>query len=450
MKTTRTFWSILTMLIVTSMLLAACGAPATEDPAMPEEPAASSYTDNPWTEGEDLSGTSVVVFGAFAEEEAGRFEEAMAPFEEATGIDVSYEGSQSFETVIVTKLEGGDPPDLAGFPQPGVMARFASDAIDITNMVDMSTLQNQYAQSWLDMATVDGKTVGIWHRVTVKSLVWYPPAAFAANGYEVPTTWDEMIALSDKMVADGYTPWYGPMESGPATGWVGTDFIEDIMLRTTSLENYDKWTTGELPFSSPEVKRAWELMGQILLNEDYVYGGITTTLTASFFDSGKPLLEDPPDAFLVHQGSAMAGWLDPIPEVGPEGALNFFGFPSIDPEYGTPALVAGDVYSVFNDRPEVRALVRYMITADSLESWIKTGGVLSPHKDIASNLDWFPTADRVAMEILLNAGDNVRFDGGDLMPGAVGAGTFWTGVVDYINGGDLDTILADIDASWPR
>jgi alpha-glucoside transport system substrate-binding protein len=420
------------LFVVLGLLVAACGGGA-------EEEADSGDA------GGDEENT-VTIFGAFVDDEAARFEEAMRPFEEETGIDVVYEGNSDFETLITTRVEGGDPPDIAGFPQPGLMARFADEAVPITEIMDMEYLQEQYDQSWIDMATVDGEVVGIWYRATLKSLVWYPPTEFEAAGYEVPETWDEMIALSDQMVADGNTPWYAPMESGAATGWVGTDWVEDIMLRTVSLEEYDAWVEGELPFDSPEVRNAFEMMGTIMLNDQYVYGGTTSILANSFFDSGEPLIQEPPNAWMVRQGSPMPGWLSPVPEVGPEGELNYFYFPTIEEEYGSPVLVAGDVYSVFNDRPAVRQVIEYMTTAESIEEWVRQGGVLSPHSDI--ELDWYPEADRGIAEILADA-DAIRFDASDLMPGAVGAGSFWNGVVDYISGEDLDTVLPEIDESWP-
>lgn len=395
---------------------------------------------------DDLSGKTVTLFGSLTDEyEQEQFLASFAAFEEATGIDVVYEGASDFEILIGTRIDAGDPPDIAGFPQPGKMAQFAEHAIDLTTFMDMDYLLDQYNQSWLDMATIDGKLVGIWNRVSVKSLVWYSPEMFDDAGYEVPATWDELIALSDQIVADGGVPWYGPMESGAATGWVGTDWIEDIMLRTTSLENYDKWVTGELRFQSPEVKRAFELMGQIYLNEDYMYGGVDATLDVTFFDSGVPLVDG--DVYLVKQGSSMPTWLDEMPSIGPDGDINYFYFPPIDEEYGKPVLVAGDVFAVFNDRPEVRAVAEFMTTGASLEAWIKAGGTLGPHSDIP--LDWYPPVDRGVAEILMNA-DSVRFDGGDLMPGEVGAGTFWQGVVDYLSGEDLDTVLANIDTGWPE
>jgi alpha-glucoside transport system substrate-binding protein len=178
-----------------------------------------------------------------------------------------------------------------------------------------------------------------------------------------------------------------------------------------------------------------------------MFGGTEAILGVSFFDSGVPLLADPPDAFLVKQGSAMPQWLDSDPVVGPDGDLMYFYFPPIDEEYGRPALVAGDVCAVFSDRPEVVAFAEFLATAGSLESWVRAGGALSPHSDV--DLDWYPDVDRGVAEILANA-TSFRFDGGDLQPGPVGSGSFWEGIVDYISGEDLGTVLEDIDAAWPE
>lgn len=414
----------------------------------------------------NTTNTTVTVLGPLVREKADRFEACMQPFEERTGIDVVYEGRSDAETQLATRLENGNPPDIAGFTQPRSLARFADDALDVTTLVsDTGFFAQQYEPHWLRMATVvnsgsknddsndtrndsknSGKIVGIWHRVTLKSLVWYPPVPFQEAGYEVPQRWDELIALSNQMVADGQTPWAAPMESAAATGWVGTDWVEDILLRTTTLETYDKWTRGELPFNSPEVRRAFELMGTILNNEQYVYGGTIRILANSFFDSGEPLLASPPDAYMVKQESLLSTWQAPMPSIGPKADLNVFPFPPIDPTSGRPALVAGDVYAVFNDRPEVRQVAAYLATAESVKTWVEWGGSLSPHKDITH--EWYKPGDRAIAEILYQA-DHVRFDGSALMPPSP-AGRFLTGVVEYLSGGDLDQILKDIDKGWPH
>ena len=400
----------------------------------------------------EFAGTVVTVLGVMVDEEQVKFEASFAPFEEATGIDVQYAGTKEFETSINVRVDAADAPDIADMPQPGFLSNLVRDGkvVDVSTFLDMGKLQNTYNQSWLDMATMDGPDgpimAGVWHRSSAKSMVWYPKAQFDAAGYEVPETWDEMLELTETIADDGDTAWCIGIESGAATGWVATDWMENIMLRTTSLENYDQWVAGELPFASLEVKNAAEAMSEIWLNDDYVYGGVGSIITTFIGDSPVPMFEDPPKCWFHVQASWITGFFGDGLESGVD--YDFFYLPPIDEAYGKPVLVAGDIMAMFNDRPEVRALMEFFSTAAGVEEWVKLGGAISPHYD--SSLDWYTTdVDRKVAALILDA-DSVRFDASDLMPGEVGTGSFWKGMSDYVSGStDLDTALAEIDAAWP-
>ena len=223
--------------------------------------------------------------GPFTDQDEVKFNEAITPFEEWTGIDIQYTGSKEFEAAIRAAIEGGAVTDIVDFPQPGLLRDFVAGGyvLDVSTFMNPEHLSGNYIQSWLDMATIptgDGSTImaGVWNRINGKSLVWYPIQAFEEAGYEIPTTWDELIALNDQIVADGSNPWCVGIESGAATGWPATDWMEEIMLRTTSLENYDRWTVPATPedrllFASPEVMAAAETLGELWFTDDYVFGG---------------------------------------------------------------------------------------------------------------------------------------------------------------------------------
>jgi alpha-glucoside transport system substrate-binding protein len=315
----------------------------------------------------------------------------------------------------------------------------------------MNMVKSNYLQSWLDMATMDGKNgpimAGIWGRVNAKSLVWYNKKAFDAAGYKVPKTWAELQNLEKTIMADGDTPWAIGIESGAATGWPATDWIEEFMLRVNSLQDYDDWVAGKLKFDSPQVRKAIEKMNEIWMAKGMVYGGTQSIATTSFGDAPKVLFEDPPKAWLHKQGNFITSF---FPEnLVPGVDYDFFYLPGIDPKYGKPVLVAGDIYAMFNDRPEVRMVMQFFATGASVEAWVKAGGAISPHKD--ASLDWYSNpVDRKVAETIQNA-TSVRFDGSDQMPGAVGAGSFWKEMTAYVSGSKtLDQALKAIDASWPK
>lgn len=471
---TRKFWSLLALFLALSLVLVACGGgtdePAADDTASDagEEAAESGDSEDMADEemeedmgdvvgGDDIlaraeagefSGTVVTMFGAFVDEDARRFDNSIAAFEERTGIDIQYEGSGDFETLIQVRVEGGNPPDIGGHPQPGLVEGLVNQGavVDPSTFLGMDFLERQYAQGWIDDSTLGGQIAGVWYRGNIKSLVWYPKDDFEAAGYEIPTTWEDLLALSDQIVADGGTPWCIGIESSGATGWVATDWIEDIMLRTQPPETYDAWTSGELDFDSPEVRNAVETMEVIWKNPDYVLGGDIGIVTTPFGDSPTGLFDDPPSCWLHRQASFIPAFFPDTAEFGTN--VDFFYFPMIDPAYGEPVLTAGDIAVMYNDRPEVRAVMAYLATGESMQGWVEAGGFISPHQD--SSLDWYQTdVDRRFAELLL-AAEVTRFDGSDLMPAPVGAGAFWTEMTDWVTGKSLDEALPAIDAAWPE
>jgi alpha-glucoside transport system substrate-binding protein len=400
----------------------------------------------------EFEGTTVIVDGPFVDADEVRFNASIAPFEEATGIDVQYIGSKEFEASIAVRVDAGDAPDIADFPQPGLLGGFVRQGkvVDVSEWITADWLAEQYNPSWLDMAQIEGPdgpiTAGVWHRFNGKSLVWYPIDDFEAAGYTVPTTWEEMQTLMDQIVADGDTPWCIGIGSGTATGWPATDWTEEMMLRTTSLENYDAWTRGELPFDSPEVRTAIETWSELWFNDDYVFGGRSSIVSTNFDTSPLPMFDDPPQCWMHKQGNFITGFF-------PEGSVagtdyGFFYLPPVDDAYGRPFLVAGDIMAMFNDRPEVRALMEYFTVPESAGGWLSDGGALAAHQTATPDM-YGVDLERGIAELVSQA-TSFRFDGSDLMPGEVGAGTFWTGMVNYVSGtAELDTVLQEIDASWP-
>jgi alpha-glucoside transport system substrate-binding protein len=392
----------------------------------------------------------VRIFGAFRDEEARRFEEVLRPLEEETGIDVVYEGSAEFETQIFVLSEAGTPPDITALPQPGLMNEFVDrDFLMPLWPAIVSKIEGNYASSWKDLGSYKGNVYGVFHRVNAKSFVWYPKKAFEAKGYKIPKTWAEMESLMNQIVRDGGVPWSIGIESGGATGWAATDWMEDIMLRTAGPEVYDQWVNHEIPFDHPAVKNAAQTMAKIWLDQKLVLGGPTNILTTNFGDAVKPLFEDPPQAWLHRQGNFITGFMQDSVQANLDEEVGVFALPQINAKWGTPVLGGGDQFVVFKgkDTPSVRAVMEYFTEGRSGEAWARSGGALFPHQD--QNLDAYATEiERTLAEILVNA-EVFRFDASDLMPAEVGAGTFWTGMADLVSGVSIDQVLANIEKSWP-
>ena len=391
-------------------------------------------------------GGTVTVLGVWGGSELESFLAMVKPFEDASGVKVEFEGTRDLNAVLTTRIQGGNPPDVAGLPGPGQMAEFAraGNLVALDDVLDMSAMGEQYAKSWIDLGMVDGKVYGVFVKAALKGLIWYNPKAFEAAGYQVPATWDELIALTDRIAAAGKTPWCIGLESGAASGWPATDWIEDIILRTAGPDAYDQWYRGELAWTDPAVKKGWELFGKVAATPKYAYGGRQGVLATNFGESPFPLFTDPPGCYLHHQATFIQDFIQKqYPNLQPVDDFNFFGFPPIDPNVPAAVEVAGDLFGMFRDTPQARALMKYLTTPEAQAIWVKRGGALSPNRNVS--LDDYPDPlSRRAAEIMTSA-EVARFDASDLMPEAVNS-AFWKGTLDYVqNPRRLDAILRNLE-----
>ncbi|MEM9563528.1 MAG: ABC transporter substrate-binding protein [Actinomycetota bacterium] len=428
-------------LLACVLVLAACGSDDDGDGA------ASDGGDG------DLAGQEVEIFGAFSGDEAERMRATLEPLIEETGIDVTYVDSPAFDTEITTRVEGGNIPDIAFFPQPGLLLDIAdqTEALPVADYLDLDALEASLIPGFLDAARNESDEVmGFPVRMAVKSAMWRPLPAFDDGGYAIPATDGELAALEDQIIADGGTPWCLGIESGGATGWPATDWIEEYMLRLHGPEVYDQWVTNEIPFDSPEVRAAFEKFEELWGKEGNVVGGSAGVLGLNFGDSPTDLFTEPAGCYLHRQGNFITGFFPEDTQADLDANVAVSYFPPVEGGYdGNPVLAGGDLALLMNDTPAARAVMEFLSTETYGESWAALGGWLSPHVGFDDSI--YPTqVERDLFAIGANA-DVLRFDASDLMPGPVGTGSFWTGTVDWIGGQrSLDEVLVSIDESWPE
>lgn len=396
------------------------------------------------------SGSISLLTAISGEEQLAALQALVDAYAEASGNTVEVESSPDFETVVVSRVTGGNPPDVALFPQPGLLATIADRGGAIALDEAGVELPAELVPGMSETGTFDGTTYGVVVKLAIKSLLWYAKDDFDAAGYSVPETWDDMVATTDQMASDmteaGRAPWCAGIESGGATGWVATDWLEDIMLRLHGPEVYDQWVNHELMFDSPEVREAYEQLEEIWFNEDYVLGGTTGILQTPFIDAAAPMFEDPPGCFFHRQAGFIAGEFEG--ELGTDYDMAYL--PPIDDAVGSPVLFAGDLIAIHTDNPVAAHFVEFAMSTEGQEAWAshEGSGSLAVRSDFDSSV--YPSEDLARQGEILSAADFARFDASDLMPGAVGAGAFWSETVAWVSGSqDLDTTLRNIDAAWP-
>lgn len=403
----------------------------------------------------NLEGQTLTIFGPWRGEDQVLVESMLAYFTAATGATVKYSSSENYEQQIVIDTQAGSPPDIAVLPQPGLIADLASKGLIAPLGAETEAwLRDNYAagESWVGLGTYKGKDgapalYAFPYKIDVKSLVWFVPENFEDAGYEVPQTLEELKALTEKIVADGGTPWCIGLGSGGATGWPATDWVEDMMLRTQSPEVYDQWTTHGIPFNDPAVVAAIDEFGYFARTDANVAGGAKAVASTDFRDSPKGLFSSPPACFMHKQASFIPSFFPEGTELGVDA--DFFYFPAYEgKDLGKPVLGAGTLAFITKDGDASRAFIDFLKTPIAHEVWMAQAGFLTPFK--AANAELYGSAAlKKQGEILLNS-TTFRFDGSDLMPGAVGAGSFWTGMVDYTGGKSAQEVADAIEASWPK
>jgi alpha-glucoside transport system substrate-binding protein len=412
--------------------------------------------------GGGVEGETVSITGALIGEDQNGFRENIKAIEEATGIIVTYQGSDNFEQEIQIQMESGDTPDFALFPQPGGVVDAAQRGmlISLEDLgIDLEEYKSNFSPYLVSLGTVDGVIYGGANAANLKSIVWYQPAEFEARGYSVPTTWDEMIALADQIVSEGMNPFCFGMYSNGASGWLATDWMEDIMLRTgEGTASYDKWVTNELKFQDPIVKNAATLLSKIMHTEGYVVGGTDAIVSTYFGNAQDPMFSKDangnPGCFMHRQASFITSfWPEEVQsQAGVETTV--FPFPSIDPSLPAAALGGGDMWGAFNDREATKVVAEYMLRADfhNPAAVMPNNARMSAHTGFDTSL-YSKDLTRVMGETISAAlsANSFRFDASDLMPPEVGGGSFWKEMMNLaVNGpGYIDEALANIDNSWP-
>jgi alpha-glucoside transport system substrate-binding protein len=390
-------------------------------------------------------GGTVNVLATWGGDEQQNFMDMVKPFEDQSGAKIQYEGTRDLNAVLTTRVSGGNPPDVAGLPGPGPMAQFARQGklIDLNGVFDQAQMKSWYSDDWMKLAQVDGKQTGIFIKSALKGLVWYSPKAFSQGAFQAPKSWDELMQLSQKMASSGTTPWSIGLESGAASGWPGTDWIENILLRQAGAEVYDQWHQGKAKWSSDQVKKAWQTWGQIVGDTKMVFGGKQAILSTNFGDAANPLFANPPKAFLHLQADFMTSFITKANKnLKPGEDFSVFLMPGTDAT-NVRAEVGGDLFGMFKDTPAARELMKWLVTPDAQQIWVKKGGALSPNKAVPESAYPDPVA-KTAAGIATSA-KTLRFDGSDLMPDAMNS-AFFKACLDFVNNpGNLDSILANLD-----
>ena len=455
MRMLRSTYPIGLLLIFTLVLTFACGGDGDEEERVVAPPTAVTAVTTVTT-GEGQKPTPVMEMMEEVEEEIGTvevmgvwgggelesFQALVAPWEQSTGGEMSFEGTGDLTADLTTRMESGNPPDIAILPNPGFMKQMARarDLQPLDAIFDMDKFRDEYSEAWIDLGSVDGRLFALFFKASNKSTVWYNPKQFAANGWAIPTTWDEMIALSDQIVAEGKNPWSLGVEAGAASGRPASDWLQQIILGDLGPDTYDALLDLNLSWTESSIHSAFERFGEIVNTTGYVPGGKTAILATGFEDASHLPFGDPPQAYMYFLDSFTQELIaNQFPDLVAGEDYSFFEFPTINPQYEGAVTGGADVIVAFNNRTSTRSLMEHLASAEAQEIWARRGGFTSTNSKVS--LDAYPDdlSRQVAQQ--LTGAKLFRFDLDDMLGGEVQK-AIWKALLSYIkNPGGLGFTL---------
>jgi alpha-glucoside transport system substrate-binding protein len=400
------------------------------------------------------SGAKVTMFASILSPESDSLQKSWAEFSQCTGITISYEGANDFESQLPVRVTGGNAPDLAVIPQPGLLQQMVKSGKVVNPPAQtVANVDKFWTKAWKQYGSANGTFYAAPMGANMKSLLWYSPKDFQQAGYQVPTTWSELMGLSGKIASAGSgKPWCGGIGSGTATGWPATDWLEEIVLGQHGGDVYDKWISHEIKFSDPQITSAMKTLADWMQNPAWVNGGIgdvRSIATTTFQDAGKPILTG--KCWMLQQASFYAAQWPQGTKVAPDGDVFAFYLPAVSASVSTPIVGGGEFVTAFSDRPEVQAVQNYLSTPAWATSRIKVSpGWVSANQGVDASAYTVPI-DQLSAKYLTAPDATFRFDASDLMPAAVGAGQEWKSMTAWFaEGTSIEQTAKDIDAAWPN
>ena len=412
----------------------------------------ATYCDTIKKDWPNISGKTVSIYSGVTGTEGTAMGKAFADFTTCSGVTVKNIADKNFEQQIVVQAKSGNPPNIALVPQPGLLATLVSTGKVVKPPTQVTDNITKYWNTSVShYGIVNGTMYAGPFDASVKSLVWYSPKMFAAKGYTVPTTWADMVALSDKIAADpsGVKPWCAGVESGAATGWTATDWLEEVVLRQAGPDVYDQWVAHTVKFSDPQIAAALATVGSIWKNPKYVNAGIgdvSSIAKTAFGDAGLPIQTG--KCYMMQQASFYELNFKNNPKISPTGDIYAFYEPPMSTKFGKPVEVAGTLVAAFSSNPEVQAFQYYLSTSHFANDRAKQSAWISANKGLTLQSVTDPIQ-QLSVQILQDPKTVARFDASDQMPAAVGSGAEWTQLTAWITGQDDKTTLSSIDAAWP-
>lgn len=353
--------------------------------------------------GEDEAG-SLILQSRFTDAEKGGIEELVENFNELGEgtVELNSIPTATFNSQLPTYLTGSNPPDVYTW-YAGQATRDYADQGLLLDLSDVWTGMDDFPEALRSLSqTDDGAEVFVptgyyWWGV------YYFESDFEKLGIAPPETWEDFLAASEAIKAQGVTPITMGLSDN---AWLASAWFDYLNLRINGGDFHLALLSGEESYDSPEVRAVFDAMAEVLPYIDPATLGLSHNQAMSDFAQGKAAMY------------LLGAWAQPSVPEDRRDDLAFFQFPIIDPSIpiAEEAPTDGFIASVNTTKPDLtKRFLEYVASADAQSALVKgqQGTALAANPDAEQNLDGLAQQGKEMLESAAQVTQFYNRDAGD-------------------------------------
>ena len=367
-------------------------------------------------------------------------------------IKIKYVPYSDIETEII---EGNDSDkfDLAIIPNPQGVVNLGERGYlyPISIALEKEIIENNYSRHLQEITTsdLDGETYGVLFRLIPNSLIWYDVEKYNQLGSPEFESFQDMVSFTEANVYEDSPLWCMDIESGASTGWIATNWLEDIILHEQGPSVYDEWFQQEISPQDEKIKQSISNIGELIFIKDAIYGGKERIINKEFRNNFRNLVDSNNKCVFSWSGHFASMYFPDDKNYGSD--YDFFKFPSTENKNAMVGI--GDSLVILSSKSDSINVFNSLTSNSFGQDWIsqQDGMFISGNKN--SNINKINSPMLLKETLLVRNAlneDLFRYDASELMERRIGADYLLLALREYISYGNLyiNLITQELDRQY--
>jgi len=361
------------------------------------------------------------------------FEEELKEYSSKNGIKIKYLSMPDIETYLIQNPN--HKIDIAIIPNPQGVTNLGERSIvlPIEELISKDKIKSSFSNHLINVTTSSDTEInyGVFFRLFPNSLIWYDVEKYQKLGSPEFESYIDLLEFTKQNSSENNELWCLDMESGGSTGWVATNWLEDLIIHHYGPEIYDNWYSQALKPSSKEVIFSFMDIGRLVYPENYVFGGYKRIVRKEFRNNFLNLTNKDLSCVFSWSGHYSSYYFPNNSEFGKD--YDFMKFPSIK---NKNALIGiGDILVATNKKETTIDVINFLINDNFGKTWMSKYDATYLPANI-NNLNKIENQMTYKEQLLVRSSlqeDLFRYDASELMERKIGSDALWKALKNYID-----------------